>query len=253
VGGKAGRSAWASAAALGACVVLATTARAETTATLAPMLYPNRLGAKGAVSVRVSFSTLGALVPAPVRRATLRFPAGLTLEVPHLSSCSASRLRARGAGGCPVRSLVGQGHALAVAYLGSQTMTESIKLWLFLGPLRNLQPTVEVFGRGFTPYDKRVVLSGAVLTDSAPYGERLVLSIPPVVTLPLEPDASIATLSLTVGTTPHRRRHGSNTLRVPDTCPVGGFPLAGEFLYADGSSGTASAAVPCPSTMTARR
>jgi hypothetical protein len=133
-----------------------------------------------------------------------------------------------------------------VAFIGSQTMSESVELWLFLGPPRNLRPTVELLGQGLTPFDKRVVLSGSVLADGAPYGEQLVLSIPPVRTLPLEPDASILTLSLTVGTASRRGVHRANTVRAPEKCPAGGFPLAGEFTYADGSRGSTRAAMPCP-------
>jgi hypothetical protein len=232
--------------ALTACTVLVASAQAQTSATLMPLLSPDRLGARGAISVRIQFADPIAVVPAPVRRAFLRFPAGLTLEVPHLRSCSPSRLKALGPSGCPVEAAIGRGHALVAAHLGSQVMTEAISLWLFLGPLRNLQPSVEVLGQGYTPFDKRVVLSGSVVADSAPYGEKLVLSVPPVPTLPLEPDASIVTLSLTVGAADRRRGRDQNTVRVPPRCPVGGFPVAGEFVYADGSGGDARAAIPCP-------
>ncbi len=246
---RAGRSvgrAWAIPVALSACTVFAVSAHAETSATITPRLSPNRLGARSAVSLRVRFADPGEGVPAPVRRMVLRFPAGLALELPHLRSCDSSRLRARGANGCPAASALGRGHALVEAHLGSQTMAESISLWIFLGPLRNLQPTVVLLGQGYTPFDKRVVFSGSLLADDAPYGEQLVMSIPPIATLPLEPDASIVTLSLTVGASKSHRKHDQNTVIVPSTCPVGGFSVAGEFAYADGSRGSARAAVPCP-------
>jgi hypothetical protein len=213
---------------------------------MAARLLPDRLGSTAAVSVRVQFVDQSAVVPAPVRHAILRFPAGLMLEVPHLRSCSPSRLRALGRKGCPAESAIGHGEALIEAYLGSRVQTESIWLWVFLGPPRNLQPTVEIFGQGYTPFDKRMVLSGSVLTDSAPYGERLVLSIPPIATLPLEPDASIVSLSLTVGTTGGRRRRDQNGVHVPRRCPFGGFPVAGEFTYVGGSGGVTRSAIPCP-------
>lgn len=238
--------AWTIPAALSACAVFAGSVRAETSATITSRLSTSRPDARGAVNFRVQFTDPVDGVPAPVSRMVLRFPAGLTLEVPHLRSCSPTRLRARGPGGCPAASALGYGHALVEAHLGSQITGESIALWLFLGPLHNLQPTVVILGRGYTPFDKQVVFTGSLRTDLAPYGERLEMPVPPITTLPLEPDASIVTLSLTVGSTRPHRKHDQNTVVVPSQCPLGGFPVAGEFAYADGAGGTAGAAIPCP-------
>lgn len=244
-GGPPGR-AWVIPMVLSACAIFVGPAGADTSATITPRLAPDRLGARGAVTLRVKFAEPSEGVPTAVRRMSLRFPAGLVLELPHLRSCGASRLRARGPTGCPTASVLGRGRALVEAHLGSQTTSESISLWIFLGPLRNLQPTVMIFGRGYTPFDERVVFSGSLVEDHVPYGERLVMSIPPIETLPLEPDASIVTFSLTVGATKPSRKHDQNTVLVPSSCPVGGFPVAGELAYADGTDGSTSATIPCP-------
>jgi hypothetical protein len=132
------------------------------------------------------------------------------------------------------------------AHAGSQLIAENITLWVFLGPLQNLQPTSEVLGEGYTPLAERVVLTGTVLASHAPYGEELVLNIPQIPTLPLEPEASIITLALTVGTSKHRLTHEANTVVAPGRCPAGGFPFAAEFTYADGSTGSALATALCP-------
>jgi hypothetical protein len=122
---------------------------------------------------------------------------------------------------------------------------ESISLWVFLGPLRNLQPTFEILAQGYTPFDERLVFSGTVLTDQPPYGEDLVLSVPAIATLPLEPGASIVSMSLTIGS---RRRVASepNTTVEPARCPPGGFPFAAELTYADRSTQNISTTTPCP-------
>ena len=70
------------------------------------------------------------------------------------------------------------------------------------------------------------------------------MSIPPIATVPLEPDASIVDLSLTVGT--KRRARAANAIRVPRKCAAGGFPFAAEFVYADGTSGGATSTIRCP-------
>jgi hypothetical protein len=232
--------------ALAACATLTTTARAGASATITPSLSPDRLGAKGALVVTIRYAEGKSGVPLPVRRAVLRFPAELGIEIPHLRSCAIARLRARGANGCPAQSLLGRGHALAEAQAGSQIITEDISLWLFLGPFHNLQPTFEILGQGYTPFDERVVLAGTVLPDNPPYGEDLVMSIPPIPTLPLEPDASIVSMSLTVGASKPRHPRDANTVVVPPSCPAGGFPFAAEFTYADNSTGSARATAPCP-------
>lgn len=233
------------AVALIACAALAAPAHAETHATITPALSPDRLGAKAALTFTIRYAGGAFGVPLPVRRSVLRLPAGMGLEIPHLRSCNPARLRARGASGCPAQSKIGSGHALVEVHAGTLTLTEEVVLGAFLGPPQNLEPTFEIFAQGYTPLDERMVFTGTVLPDIAPYGEQLVLSIPPIPTLFLEPDASIASFSLTIGASKHRT-HNTNTVLVPSTCPAGGFPFAAEFTYADGSSDVATAKALCP-------
>jgi hypothetical protein len=228
------------------CVAPALASQSSTTATITPTLLPDRLGADGALQLIIRYSSDESAVPLPVSRAVLRFPVGLGVEIPHLRSCSPTRLRARGPSGCPTQSLLGRGHAIAEAQVGSEIVSEEIDLTLFVGPFHNLQPTIEILGRGYSPFDERVVLSGTVRPDNPPYGEDLVLSIPPIATLPLEPDASIVSMSLTIGTAKPRHPITVNTIVVPPSCPTDGFPFAAEFTYDDGSTGGALASVLCP-------
>jgi hypothetical protein len=233
-----------------ACVILlgafAVAARAEdaTTATLAPSLHPNRLGALSALTMTVSYEGGELGVPEPVRRAVLDFPVGLSIEIPDLLSCPPERLRKLGPRGCPPHSQIGSGHALAEVQAGSQLITENVALSVFLGAPRNLQPTVEILGQGYTPFDERLMFTGTVEPGHAPYGEELVMSVPAIPSLPLEPDASILSLSLTVGAA--HRGHATSSVVVPRGCPAGGFPFAAEFTYADGSVDKALATAPCP-------
>jgi hypothetical protein len=217
-----------------------------TTATITPTLSPDRLGAEGALQLTIRYSSNESAVPLPVSSSVLRFPAGLGVEIPHLRSCSLTRLRTQGPSACPPQSLLGHGHATAEAQAGSQIVSEGIDLTLFVGPFHNLQPTFEILGQGYSPFDERVVLTGTVRPDNPPYGEDLVLSIPPIPTLPLEPDASILSMSLTVGTVKPRHPITVNTIVVPPSCPAGGFPFAAEFTYAGGSTSSALASAACP-------
>jgi hypothetical protein len=228
------------------CAPPAALAQAGASATIAPSLSPDRLSAKGALTIAIHYAEGESGIPSPVRRSVLHFPLGLGVEIPHLRSCSIARLRARGPSGCSRQSLLGRGHALAEARAGSQIISEDISLWLFLGPFHNLQPSFEILGQGYTPFDERVVLTGTVIPDNPPFGEDLVMSIPPIPTLPLEPDASIVAMSLTVGISKPPNPRTANTVVVPSRCPSGGFPFAADFTYADGSTGNALAAAACP-------
>jgi hypothetical protein len=225
--------------------VRASAARAETSATIAAALSPDRLGARAQLTFTIHFAGGERGVPSPLVRTVLKFPAGLSLDIPNLRSCSPARLQARGVRGCPAQSRIGGGHAIVEAYLGSQLTVESVTLWAFLGPLRNLQPTVEILGESYAPLGEQMVLSANALSTRAPYGEGLELALPPIPTVPSGPNASILTFALAIGATKHRRAD-ANAVLVPSRCPAGGFPFAAEFAYADGSIGSALATVPCP-------
>ncbi len=228
------------------CATLVAPAGADTSASIAPSLSSNRLRAKAALTFAIRYTGGELGLPSPVRRAILKLPAGLTLDIPALRSCSAERLRTRGVSGCPAQSAIGTGHALVEANLGAQTITENVTLWAFLGPPRNLQPTFEILGEGYTPLGEQMVLTATTLPDRAPYGEELVMSIPPIPTVPNEPDASVITFSLTIGTGGRHLTRGATTVLVPSSCPTGGLPFAADFTYADGSSSSALATSPCP-------
>jgi hypothetical protein len=216
-----------------------------TSATITAALSPDRLGARAQLTLTIHFAGGERGVPSPVVRSVLKFPAGLSLDIPNLRSCSPARLQARGVRGCPAQSRIGGGHAVVEGYLGSQLTVENVTLSAFLGPLRNLQATVEIFGEGFAPLGEQMVLTANGLTDPAPYGEGLELSIPPIPTVPPGSNASILTFSLAIGTS-GRRNANANTVLIPARCPAGGFPFAAEFAYVDGSSDHALATVPCP-------
>ncbi len=196
------------------------------------------------VAIRYSGGSDG--VPAPLRRSVLALPAGMTLVIPQLRACESSRLRARGASGCPLQSELGTGQVIAEVHAGSQVLMEPVSLWLFLGPPRSLSPTFEVLGQGYTPLEQRVVLTGTVASGSAPYGEELVVSLPPIPTVQLEPESSVLSLSLSIGARQDPLRPLRNRVVVPLHCPRGGYPFAGEFSFADGSTSSAHATVPCP-------
>jgi hypothetical protein len=227
--------------------------------TLTSTFSPDRLGARGALTFSIRYAVTGlesssaaapapaeGRVPSPVRRLFVRFPAGMGLDIPNLRGCSAARLRAHGARACPAASRVGGGHAITELPGGSQIIDERITLSAFVGPLRNGQPTLAILAEGFTPLSERLVFNGEMRFDHAPYGEELVIDVPPIRALPATPDASPVLFSLTLGVSRHARSSEANTVIVPSRCPAGGFPFAADSSLASGTRVSALAKSRCP-------
>ncbi len=216
-------------------------AQAATVASIHPSLRPDRLGAGTALTLALDYASSEEGeegVPAPVRTIVLRLPAGLRIDLRGVQDCPAVRLRRQGASGCPSGSLLGRGHAALEVHAGSQTLPEQAAVWAFRGADRGAAPTLEILSQGYTPLDERTISTGALEGDRAPYGSKLTMSIPPIPTLVYEPDASLTSLSLTIGR--------AGTIGLPRSCPAGGFAFAAASTFADGSTATASASVPCP-------
>ncbi len=235
--------------------VVSAPAKGGTFSVLTSSFSPDRLGARGALTFAVRYgdgepdvvSPMGRTsVPLAVRKLVVRFPAGMGLDIPNLNACTARRLRAHGARGCSAASRVGGGYAITKVHAGTQILSERIRLRAFVGPLHNGQSTLEILAQGYTPLGETLVFGGEMRFGRAPYGEELVLRVPPIHTLPAAPDAAPVLFSLTLGVSTHRLARSANTVIVPSHCPAGGFPFASESTYADGSVGRAAATVLCP-------
>jgi hypothetical protein len=236
-------------AALAVCCTAAapTAAQAGTGAGIRASFLPDRIGASATFTLAFKFSGGGRdEVPAPLSRAVVHLPAGLGINLREASVCPRARLQARGIQGCPAGALIGRGHALLELHPASQTITEDATLSAFRGPNAGGRPTIEILSQGYTPLEERTVITGVLQPDLAPYGLKLTLSIPPIPTLVGEPNASTASLSLTIGAGRGTRAHVAAEITVPHSCPAGGFPFAADFTFADGSTASASVLAPCP-------
>jgi hypothetical protein len=234
--------------ALVSCLAAAPAAGAQATeASIHPSFTPNRLAA--AAAFRFAFALTGGEgnVPPPVRRVLVRLPAGFALDLRRVATCASSRLRDGGPGACPARSLVGRGHALLEVHAGSQSIPEEAQLSAVRATDRGGHPTFAIYGQGQTPLQQHSISTATLSRDAPPYGSRLTVSVPPIPTLVLEPDASILSFALTIGgPTGGPGGRAGPTVTVPRRCPRGGFPFAAEFQFTDGSHAAAAAHVPCP-------
>ncbi len=219
-----------------------------TGASIHPSLLPDRLGASTALTLAYRFSGGEEGVPAPLSGMVVHLPAGLTVNLRGVRTCAKSRLQRRGAAGCPSGSLVGRGHALMSVHAGSLAVPEEATVTVFRGPNRGSHPTFEIFGQGETPLDQSSISTAVLEPDGAPYGSKLTVTIPPIPTLVLEPNASVVSMSVTVGGMGRnpRAHTAAGAILVPRSCPAGGFPFAASFTFADGSATSASATSACP-------
>ena len=238
-------------------IVLPSPASAQTIATIAPSFAPDLPGARTSVTFAASFSGGAGALPAPLSKAVILLPADLakTLEWPTTRGCSRAHLQAHGARGCPPHSQIGAGSALVEWQEGSSTVSERANLQLFVGPTEGVY-TLQLLAEGQQPLHRRVVISLALFAITAPYSAGMEAIIPPLPTLPGQPDASVVSFSVTVGPPSQAAdsrssraadsQWGEMELFVPRSCPAGGFPWTADFTYADGSSQEVTTAVPCP-------
>lgn len=214
-----------------------------TGASLSASLSPAHSHAARTLALTVHLKGAAGEAPEPLSRAVLRLPAGLGLEIPQLSSCRAVELSAHGAKGCPPRSAIGGGSAVVEGVLGTSDVIAPVTLHAFLGPLRNLTPTFEILSEGTYPISTQILFTASSEPAPAPFGEELVMSLPPISSAPGQPDVSVLSLTLTIGDS---GRASAATIHLPSHCPGGGLPFAGEFTFASGASATADATAPCP-------
>jgi hypothetical protein len=230
----------------GAWATPAALAQGATSATFRPSVRPNRLGASTALTLAFGFSGGEEGVPAPLSEIVVRLPPGLEIHLGGVETCATSRLRSRGAAGCRSGSALGRGHSVLEVHAGSQTLPEESTIHVFRGPNRGTEPTFEIFGQGETPLDQSTISTAILQPTGARYGSSLTLSIPPIPTVVYEPDASFVSMSMTIGDLAHGPRAHAGTIVLPRSCPVGGLPFAASFTFADSSTASAAAKVPCP-------
>jgi len=228
---------------LALCAALATAAQAATVASITPSFAPDRAGAGTALTLAIGYSNQQGGVPEPVTHIVVHLPAGLGINLRGVGTCSRSRLEKQMGRGCPASARAGSGSARLGAHLGAINLNENASLTAWRGPNKGGRATLQLLGVGLSPLEEHVVVSGVLEPDHAPYGQQLVLSIPPIPTLTGEPNASVLHSSVRIGAA-----HGrlGRLIRVPRSCPTRGFPFGADFNYAGGGSGSTTATIPCP-------
>jgi hypothetical protein len=233
------------------------TASAAQRVKLGVHLSPERLGKGSTIEFSIQISAPGQLVPSPLSELDFRYPAKIGLLTSGLgrASCTAAILEEVGNSGCPANALMGFGSALVEIQAGRQVVHETGAISIWMGPVLDEQFQLLFYANASTPASEQLVFPGLLQEANLPFGGSLNTQIPPIPWNPEAPPASIVRFTARIGpqNVTYYRRAGTREipyqpegLRLPHSCPRGGFPFAGTFAFMDGTTATASASVPCP-------
>jgi len=226
-------------------------------ATLRVTLTPERLGAGTTIRFGFTITLPHGRVPPPLRGIDLRYPANIGLITSGLgiATCEQAALERLGPPGCSPDSLLGYGSARVEIPFAEETLEESGELTTWMAPIRNGHLSLLFLAEGKTPISASLVFPGIIAAARFPFGGSLQTEIPVIPSVPERPNASVVQLTSTIGprhilyyTYIHGKRitYQPNGLRLPNTCPHGGFPFAATFTFLDGSRTQVQTAVPCP-------
>ena len=174
--------------------------------------------------------------PPPLTRTTLRFPRGAVVNARFFKKCSRSALERRGPSACPSGSKIGTGTATGDA----RPILPSVdaKVTLFNGEPVNGDPTVLI--HAVPEISSPLTIQGVLRRQrSGPYGYVLEVDVPPIPTLPGQPNASVVFFDATTLSSTVRRKHRRiHYIEGPILCNGTFFLLDGVFTYEGGIAHT---------------
>jgi hypothetical protein len=191
--------------------------------------------------------------PAPMAGFTLVFPAGVSIRPLGFETCANWVVEPSGAGpkSCSAASRAGPpGEAHGFVTLGGERVREATSVESFYAPGGGL----EFFMAGHSPVSVEILSSGHYLhLGGGGFGPELETEIPLVESLPGAPYASIGSIKLKTGSAfgPKAPTKATYYLRLPSTCPAGGWLFRGSVTLAavaglPRQTLTATTREPCP-------
>jgi hypothetical protein len=237
--------------------IAARAAAVEPEAQLHAALIPERLGAGTTIEFSFTIAVPAGEAAVPVRAINLLYPANLGIATSGLglSTCRASVLEALGPPGCPSDSVMGYGSGTVQVPFGPEVLREQARTTTFMAPLEDGHLSLLFYADGESPVSAQLVFPGLVLPAPAPFGGELSTQLPLVPSVPEAPDAALVHLDTTIGPSHityyeyvkgHFIPYHPRGIRLPRTCPRGGFRFAAQFAFENGTHASAHAAVPCP-------
>jgi hypothetical protein len=241
---------------LAGCGCCASAACATQSVKLRVGFDPDVAGRRTTIELKLRVGGPGGAPPAPITSLDLQMPANMGIATTTLgqSNCDPAELINAGLDGCSANARVGFGSATAVVPVGAQTVEEKVSLNALMGPPVEDREEVLFYVEGLSPVFTRLVLPSVVQSSSPPFGEQLDTTVPLIQVWPEGPNLALETFDSTIGPlglTYHREVDGRSVpyhphgVRVPETCPPGGYPFSAVLHFEDGSQSTTNYDVPC--------
>jgi hypothetical protein len=180
---------------------------------------------------------------------------GLAATTLGQANCYPANLIVSGLKGCSINARIGFGSASAVVPIGSENVHEKASLTALLGPPAEDRLEVLWYVEAVEPVFAQLVLPSLVEEAGPPFGEELATTVPLVQAWPGGPDLTLETFNSSIGPmglTYYRQVNGKTVayrpygMRVPRSCPSGGYPFAALLSFQDGTTATGVYHVPCP-------
>jgi hypothetical protein len=189
----------------------------------------------GGLTLRTAFkiSDSTGAKPPPVTNTTLRFPKGAGVNAKYFKKCSASALQSKGPSGCSKASIIGKGTASADAR--PIIAAVNAKITLYNGQPVGGNPSIIVYAQ--PEISAPIVIQGALKPQpkGSPYGYVLSVDVPPIPTLPGQPNASVVSFdATTLDKTVKRKGRLIHYIEGPILCTGTYFLLDGAFTYEGG-------------------
>jgi hypothetical protein len=189
-------------------------------------------------------------VPPPLSQVDFSYPGNLGFATSGLglAACDPARLEIEGARACPANSRMGGGSATVAVGFGAEVISEHAVLELFAAPSPDGYVHLAILARGRAPVEARIVITGVLLAG------HLQIDVPVVPGLPGGPDVAIKQIRASLGgaLTYYEKVRGRMVayrptgIRLPDSCPRGGWRLGATLAFRDGERSRAATAIACP-------
>ena len=170
--------------------------------------------------------------PPPLTNTTLRFPKGSVVNARYFKKCSRSALERGGPKACPAASKIGAGTSRADAR--PIIANVNAKITMYNGKPIGGNPTILIYA--VPDISAPLVIQGVLKYQRrGPYGYVLDVPVPPIPTLPGQPNASVAFFdTTTIDRVVRRKRRRIHYIEGPVVCNGTFLLLDGAFSYEGG-------------------
>lgn len=220
-------------------------------------LRPNLLNRQTTIGFDFTITAPHGQVPSPLTGVALRYPGdvGIVVSGLGLDACTPETLRLLGPAGCPSDALMGMGTATVEIPVGQTVVREHATVAIERAPTRDERFAITFYTQGTSPIVAQLALPSLLLDAHAPFGGSVAIEPPLIPSLPEAPDVSVVRLHAAIGPehlTYYRREGGKSIayrprgVRLPKSCPRGGWPFTAAVDFLDGTHASARTTVRCP-------